>query len=76
MNGEQKEPTADELFAALVQKIATVDGIATSDAIEIGSMIRQYGDARAGESGMKIMGPLLDAMLKPKVDKKPWEETP
>lgn len=70
----KKGPSADEVFGQITKKIASIDGIATADAVELGSLIRQYGQTVAGEATSGIMSTMIDAMLKEqKEPRKPWE---
>lgn len=72
--------TAKVVYEEIVAKLSTVDGIATGDAMELGRLIHEYGEKRAGDSAGAIMGPLLDAMFrdKPKKDgeppREPWQK--
>jgi hypothetical protein len=64
----------DAILQRIEDKLATIDGISTSDAFALGAMVRDYGRACSGEASSLLLLPLMDAMMKPKGEKKPWEE--
>lgn len=65
---EAKAPkrSSADVLAEIETKLATLDGVATSDAFRLGGLVREYGDLKRGEATGEIMVPLLDMMLKPK----------
>ena len=70
--GTKEKRTAADVLREIETKLASVDGIATADAFTLGGLVREYGEVRAGEVGISIMGPILDAMSKPRKDE-PWK---
>lgn len=72
-----KSLTADEVFTKITEKLSTVDGLALGDAFSLGSLIRQYGEAKAGEAIGQVMEPLLEKIgddLKKLHPKEPWKD--
>lgn len=72
-----KEPTAAEIFEQITAKLASIDGIATSDAFALGALVRQYGAVCVGEAAKRMMKPLMDHLEQAIEErgaehKKPW----
>lgn len=69
---------AADVLQEIEAKLATLDGVATSDAFRLGGLVREYGQITAGEASDGIMLPLLDGLLKPRksdstdASKPPW----
>lgn len=69
-----KKTTAD-IMDEIQQVIGTIDGIATADVFKLAGLIKEYGQATAGEAASAIMKPLFDTLLKPRKDvDEPWKE--
>lgn len=58
---EKTKETAATVMTEIVNKLSTIDGISTGDAIELGSLIQKYGASRVGEH----MVGMLESLLKP-----------
>jgi hypothetical protein len=64
------------ILAEIEAKISSLDGIATADAFALGRMVQEYGQACSGEASSSILGPMLEAMVRPRAPKPPtmpWE---
>lgn len=70
--GKNRKP--DEVLNDIENVIGSIDGIAVRDIFRLASLVREYGSAMAGDAVGQLMGPLLDAMLKPpKNPGEPWK---
>jgi hypothetical protein len=63
---------ATDVLQDIERTLSTIDGIATADAFKLGQLVREYGEARAGEAVMPMISGLID-MMKPPKPKNPWE---
>lgn len=63
-----------EAFRRITSKLSSIDGIATSDAVELGMLIRDYADCRAGLAMGDLLGPIFSRLLDdPAAPKEPWK---
>lgn len=68
--GPSRKP--EEVLADLEKKLASIDGIATSDAFALGRLVQEYGQACSIASMGNFLGPLMKTMLGPKPGDEPW----
>ncbi len=73
MDKTSPKRTSADVLREIETKLATIDGIATSDAFALGSLVREYGEMKAGESALQVMQPILDVILNDKPDE-PWRK--
>lgn len=45
-----KSQASEKVFARLTETLATIDGIATADAFQLGALVREYGAVTAAEA--------------------------
>lgn len=74
MNEPKKARVAMDVLREIEDKIASIDGIATRDAMQLGALIQEYGASMAGKATADFMIPMIDAMLKPKLPDEPWKK--
>jgi hypothetical protein len=71
---EKEKRTAPIILADIERMLASIDGISTADAFRLGGLVREYGQATAGDiAGVFVQG-LGDAILKNRLPKSPWEK--
>jgi hypothetical protein len=64
----------DAAFKKILDKLSTIDGISTGDAVELGRLIEKYGDCRAQAAIGPLVGGLVNTIMrKPEPPKDPWE---
>jgi hypothetical protein len=68
---ESDKRTSAMILTDIQSLVASVDGISTTDAMRLGSLVQEYGSAKAGES----IGPMFTALLDSAIKKprNPWE---
>jgi hypothetical protein len=74
---KQKQEVEREAFARITTKLASIDGIATSDAVELVMLIQEYASIRVGIAISEIVSPMISGlsdMMKPA--KEPWQGEP
>lgn len=72
---EARKPEA--ILGEIEAKLATVDGISTSDAFALGRMVMEYGQACAGKASADFLVPLLEGLTAPRPPRPlrdPWEQ--
>lgn len=57
----------------IIKTLSSIDGIATGDALRLGMLIQEYGQAVAGEAIGDIMKAML-GNLGPDGKKEPWQK--
>lgn len=69
---EKPKRTPEMILADIVTKLATIDGIATSDAFALGGLIREYGHSCAGEVASSLMESMLGDLKKSDRPERLW----
>lgn len=65
---------ADAILAKITARLATIDGIAITDAFELGLLVREYGDLRCGAVLHDFVGTLFEGLFKRKPGgDEPWK---
>lgn len=54
---------SEDVLADIDAKLATIDGIAISDAVALGRLMQEYGMAMRLEGGGEIMKPIMKMLL-------------
>lgn len=78
MKIDKREPAAPALLKAITERLGTFDSVSTADAVALGAMIHEYGQACAGDATYAVMAPMMDSIGKrlgigEEEKKKPWE---
>lgn len=72
--GNPDKESSKAVLALITAKLVTVDGLALSDAFELGQLIQKYGMLCSAEGAMSIMEPFLKRVQDNADKKEPWEK--